>query len=1027
MIKFLLQRPISVFMVFLAFVIVGIITYKTLPVSLLPDIAIPEITVQITDDDMSARELENTVVKPIRRQLMQTGNLRDIHSETRNGSSILRMKFEYGTNTDLAFIEVNEKMDAAMNNLPRHFRRPRVIKASATDIPVFYLNLSLKEDQAYKTTNEDKFLDLSDFAENIVKRRIEQLPQVAMADLTGRMHRHVEIVPDMQILKSASITLRDIENALKSNNIEPGSMLVRDGYYEYNIKFSSLLRNTEDIKNIYLQKNGRLFQLKDLAKVSLVRQAETGLSLINGKRGISIGIIKQADDTMESLKNSLHATLQDLKTNYPEIEFSINRNQTELLDYTISNLKQNLSLGFVLVFIVALLFLGDAKSPLVIGISMLVSLITSFVFFYLFGQSINIISLSGLILALGMMIDSSIIVTDIITQYHRQGYPLIVSCIKGTNEVITPILSSTFTTIAVFLPLVFMSGIAGAIFFAQAFAVSVGLLVSYFTGIMLLPVLYQWIYGMKLKPNRLGTFFAKTKQFLDHWSNLLYDKGIDFIFRHKLATVLFVALSIPFCIIMFRQMPKSTMPHIEHTETLVKLDWNENIHVDENKKRVLQLMQTCDSFACDHAAYIGHRQYLLDKENDLSPSEAQLYFKSQNSSELKQLQNHISQWIQVHYPQTLLSFSPPKNIFEKIFDRSEADLVVQLYPTRRDETPEVSSIRKLENDLLSSTRTKAESVPFEQELTLHIDKEKLLLYNVEYSEVYQTLKTAFRENKVATLRSFQEYLPISLLGKKQSIEEVLHNTLIPSQKRKEQEDAALIPLHALVRLHRGEGLKTIIAGKDGEYIPLKYYEVKKTEQLIQEVESTLQKDETWDCSFAGAFFSNQKMLGELVIVLLVSILLMYFILSSQFESFLQPLIVLIEIPIDIAWALLILWLSGNTLNLMSAIGLIVTSGIIINDSILKIDMINELRKTGRPLMEAIHTAGLKRLRAIIMTSLTTIFAMVPLLFSFDLGSELQKPLAIAMIATMLVGIFVSLFVVPLVYWIIYHRDRKSVE
>lgn len=236
MIKFLLQRPIAVLMVFLACVIIGIITYSTLPVSLLPDIAIPEITVQVTGDNMSARELENTVVKPARRQLMQTGKLRDIRSETRDGSALVRLKFDYGTNTDLAFIEVNEKIDAAMNSLPRDFRRPRVIKASATDIPVFYLNLTLKDDKPYSPTDEQKFLDLSDFADNVVKRRIEQLPEVAMADMTGLMYRHLQIVPDLNRLESASISLNDIENVLAANNIEPGSMTVRDGYYEYNIK-----------------------------------------------------------------------------------------------------------------------------------------------------------------------------------------------------------------------------------------------------------------------------------------------------------------------------------------------------------------------------------------------------------------------------------------------------------------------------------------------------------------------------------------------------------------------------------------------------------------------------------------------------------------------------------------------------------------------------------------------------------------------------------------------------------------------
>ena len=1020
MIKFLLQRPVAVLMVFLACVIIGIITYATLPVSLLPDIAIPEITVQITGDNMSARELENTAVKPVRRQLMQTGKLRDIRSETRDGSAIIRLKFDYGTHTDLAFIEVNEKIDAAMNNLPRDFRRPRVIKASAADIPVFYLNLTLKDDKPYTVTDEQKFLDLSEFADNIVKRRIEQLSEVAMADMTGLMHRHVQIVPDIDKLKSASINLNDIERTLAANNIEPGSMIVRDGYYEYNIKFSSLLRTPDDVRNIYLRKDERIFQLKDLAKINVVRQAETGLSLINGKRAVTLGIIKQADETMKNLKNSLGETITDLERSYPDVEFTINRNQTELLDYTISNLKENLSLGFLLVFIVALLFLGDAQSPIVIGISMVTSLVTSFIFFYLFGQSLNIISLSGLILALGMMIDSSIIVTDIISQYRMQGTSLEDACIRGTNEVITPILSSTFTTIAVFVPLVFMSGIAGAIFFAQAFAVSVGLLVSYFTGIMLLPVLYKIIYGIRFRKLAAGNFFVRVQEGIDRWAFGWYDRGIEWVFRHKTVTFLFLLLSIPFCVLMFRIMPKSTMPHIDHTETMVMVEWNENIHVDENNRRICELMKYADTLTIEHAGYVGHRQYLLDKENDLSPSEARLYFRTAKASDIDKLKDHLTQWTKTNYPQSVITFSPPENIFEKIFDTSEADVVAQLYPVKRDHIPDAAAIRHIEQRLKSATEVEAEGIPFEQQFTVAIDKEKLLLYDVDYNEVYRTLRTAFRENRIATLRSYQQYLPISLAGKQQTVEEVLRETLVQTVPATGRASMS-IPLQALISISRGEDVKTIVAGKNGEYVPINYYDVKDPEALIKKADEAIRSDTSWEAVFGGSFFSNQQMLGELVVILLVSMLLMYFILSSQFESFLQPLIVLAEIPIDIGFALALLWLTGHTLNLMSAIGLIVTSGIIINDSILKLDMINELRKQGIPLMEAIHTAGVKRLRAIIMTSLTTIFAMVPLLFSFDLGSELQKPLALAMIGTMIIGVLVSLFIIPLIYWVIYRK------
>ena len=398
MIRFLLQRPIAVLMAFTACFIVGLVTYFTIPVSLLPDIAIPEITVQISGQNTSARELENTVVKPVRLQLMQVAGLRDIHSETRDGAGIIRLSFNFGTNTDLAFIEVNEKIDAAMNYLPREVERPRVVKASATDIPVFCLNLTLKTIE-----NDEAFLDLCQFAETVIKRRIEQLPEVAMVDITGILGRQLQIVPDMKLLDMADITLNDLESALSANNIEPGSMTVRDGYYEYNIKFSTLLRTPEDVQNIYIRKNDRIFQIKDLAKVAVVPEKETGLSLANGERAVTLAVIKQADENMDNMKEALAEVTDYFKSIYPDIEFTITRNQTELLDYTISNLKQNLSLGFLFICIVAILFLGDVKSPAVIGLSMVVSIIISFLFFYLFNMSLNIISLSGLILALGMM------------------------------------------------------------------------------------------------------------------------------------------------------------------------------------------------------------------------------------------------------------------------------------------------------------------------------------------------------------------------------------------------------------------------------------------------------------------------------------------------------------------------------------------------------------------------------------------------------------------------------------------------
>ena len=1022
MIKFLLRRPIAVLMAFTACFIIGLVTYSTLPVSLLPDIAIPEITVQVSAANTSARELENTIVKPLRSQLIQVSTLKDIHSESRDGAGIIRLSFEFGTNTDLAFIEVNEKIDAAMNYLPKETERPKVIKASATDIPVFYLNLTLKNDSAYSTTTgQHSFLDLCEFAESVIKRRIEQLEEVAMVDVTGLVERQVQIVPDEDKLAMMGLAIGDIESALSSNNVEPGSMTVRDGYYEYNIKFSTLLRTAEDVENIYLRKDDRIVRLKDFCKVNIVPVKEKGVSLSNGKRAVTLAVIKQADENMDKMKNSLVGTMEYFRRVYPDIDFSISRNQTELLDFTISNLQQNLSLGFLFICLVAVLFLGDVKSPLVIGLSMVVSIVISFVFFYLCHMSLNIISLAGLILALGMMIDSSIIVTENISQYRERGYSLRRACITGTSEVVTPMLSSSLTTIAVFAPLIFMSGIAGAIFYDQAFSVTVGLLVSYFTGIMLLPVLYLLVYRAGIRTRkRKWLSFTFNNPVKDHTLDRFYDAGVDRVFRHKTFSVLFCAVSIPLCVFFFFFIDKERMPGIEENELVVRIEWNENIHVDENRKRVDALFKELDGRSLEQTASVGRQDFILNRERELSSSEAELYFRTETSGEIAPLEQEIYRRLKERYPLSVISFSPPETVFEKLFVTGEPDITAEFYARNRAQAPVAETIRNLEHELAEETGTNPTGIAFENQLDLSVSKERLLLYRVSYNELYRVLKTAFRENSVTMLHSYQQYLPITIAGSEKTVNRVLQETLVQTQPDN-QGNIEYIPLRELVKVTPTEDLKSITAGRNGEFVPFDFYGVRDAEKLIKDVKRVAGNTGDWDTGFSGSFFSNREMLDELVVILLVSLLLMYFILAAQFESFLQPLLVLAEIPIDVAFALLLLWVCGHTLNLMSAIGLIVTCGIVINDSILKLDAINELRKSGVPLLEAIHEAGRRRLRPIIMTSLTTVSAMVPLLFSSDMGSELQKPLSVAMIGTMAVGTAVSLFIIPLLYWFIYRR------
>lgn len=493
---------------------------------------------------------------------------------------------------------------------------------------------------------------------------------------------------------------------------------------------------------------------------------------------------------------------------------------------------------------------------------------------------------------------------------------------------------------------------------------------------------------------------------------------MDFCFRHKWPLVAATLLTVPLCVMLFLIMPQQKMPDIDTCETIVHIDWNENISLDENRRRVLSLT---DSATIMSSAYVGPQDYLLNSDIDLSSAEAELYFMTSSPSGIEPLRKRIAKKISNEHPSATVSFSKTENVFEKIFSSGEADIEARIHSVSGNSDSEAVDMMKLRERLESATGTTLSPIPLRNQIEVAIDRDLLSLYNVDYSEVQRALRTAFKGNEVSTLRSFQEYTPIEITERDMDIQETIGSLFVRSRADK-LGNRTEIPLRNLIRTSESQGLKTITAGEAGEYVPMEFDAEGNEENLMEIVSETVRDDGRHEVDFAGSFFSNSRMMKELTAILLVSLLMVYFILCAQFGSFLQPLIVLLEIPVDTAFALLSLMLFGQTLNLMSAIGIIVTCGIVVNDSILKLDAINELRKKGIPLVEAIHTAGRRRLKAIIMTSMTTIFAMLPVLFTSDMGSELQRPLAIAMIGSMVVGTAVSIFIIPLFYWLIYRHN-----
>ncbi|MFS4456911.1 efflux RND transporter permease subunit [Maribacter sp. 2304DJ31-5] len=1011
MVNFLIHRPIAVLMTALGVVILGLLAMGYVPISLMPDIDVPEITIQVDGGNMSARELEGAVVKPLRSHLVQLHGLEDVKSETSNGRALIKIKFVHGTPMGYAFVEVNEKVDRAMAGLPRDLERPRVIRASATDIPVFYLNLTLKDKEGIDSNGQitQEFLDFNRFANKVVRKRIEQIPEVAMVDISGLIHPQIIVVPDEHKLIALGLGLGDLESAIKKEDLEIGSILVKDSQYQYNLRLGSTLSNISDLGNIHIRKDDRIFQLKDLAVIKELPQKRKGAVLHNGKEAVTMAIIKQDGARMENLKKALDKSMGSMEKDYPEIDFSIVRDQTRLLDHAIVSLGQSLFWGTLLAFLIMFLFLRDVKSPLLIGIGIPISMVVCLLFFHLFHISVNIISLSGLILGIGLMIDNSIIVIDNIAQYREMGHTLPLACVKGVNEVFRPLLSSVLTTCAVFIPLIFLSGITGALFYDQAMAITIGLCVSLLVSITLLPVLYRLIHLKKGRLYRMGRSLEKWNR-IDYGTR--YEKGFRGVMKKQVMAFTVFGILALLSAVLFMILPKEQMPKLTNTETLATIDWNEPINVEEGKRRIVHMLGSMGDNLKEYNALVGQQQFLLDRNTNAQSSQSTLYLHAGMENGLEAIKRSLTNQLQKDYSMAIVNFENVDNLFTLIFSDDLAPLTAKIRSVENIGSSQNGRLEKLIHELQENLpHTSMQPIAWEDQIALSADPEKMIVYGVSKNLMDNALKSAFNEKEVLSLVENQDFVPVILGGREKTIQEVLQETTVKTN------DSTYYNVNDFLTKAHTKDLRTITAGKEGEYYPVDFFINRRQEkEVVGITKSIVGQNRDYDVSFGGSLINNRKLVGELAVVLAITLLLLYFILASQFESLVLPFIILMEVPVAMAGAFFFLLIFGMGINLMSMIGIVVMSGIIINDSILKMDTILQLQRQGHSLLRALIVAGQRRLKPILMTSLTTILALVPVLLTGGLGGELQAPLAVALIGGMLIGTLVSLYFIPLCYY-----------
>ena len=1007
MLKHIIDRPIGVSMALLVVVVLGIVSLHFIPVSLIPEVDIPSITVQATEASFSAREMDERVVTPLRNQLIQVNGLQDIVCEARDGNATIRLTFNHGAKMDYLFIEVNEKIDRAMGSLPR-MDRPKVVKASASDIPVFFINIS--------QPSNSNITALSRLAREVLAKRIEQLPEVAMVDISGLVNEEILIIPDETRISHSGLTTTQIEQAIKASDISLGSLTIRDEQYQYGVKFDARSSSPQDIANIWFHCGDRLLQVKDVAHVECVPAKRTGMVRSNGTQAICMAVIKQSDARIGAMKKAMSELLEHFKNDYPELTFQVTRDQTELLEYSIQSLIWNIILGIVLSCLVIFLFMQDFRSPALVSLTIPTALILSMLLFYVIGISLNIISLSGLLLGVGMMADNTIILIDNITERWKRGDTLRDAVLTGTREVTGPMLSSVLTTCAVFIPLIFVSGIAGELFYDEAMAVTIVLFSSFIVTITVIPVFYWcWYKGMSsFSPSRL-LLSINPEGVLQKWD----DRRTIWWMGHSKIAWAVIGLSAIGAGLCFTYMHKERLPEMTQTDALLQLEWNDRISAEENEQRIIELESFISRNAYDVTSLVGTQQFLLNHSEEQGINEAQIYFRCEDSKTFKSLQARLDTLLDNNPNLASWAIQPAGNLFDVTFGDDRAMLTARLRPIREN-VIHMDQLRSAMKDI--RTAIPEEHIPAiitRMDVLFTADAEKMALYDISYGELSTLLKQSLNENHLFSVVSGPQSLPVITGTDKKNLTEILTGVFI-------EKNGVRIPIMEVMRQSYAEDLKTLISGPEGCYYPVDLQPVKaNADDIIMKVRQAIRSNDAYDVSFSGSLFSTRKMVRELLVILLVSILLLYLILAIQFESLVQPLIILSELVVDIFIAIAAIWIIGLSINLMSLIGLVVVCGIVINDSILKIDTINKLRAEGVKLRDAVITASRRRMKAIIMTSLTTILAIIPFLSRGSMGADLQYPMCLVIIVGMISGTLVSLFLVPALYCSIYAREPDA--
>ncbi len=1011
--RFALNRPVTVLMAFAAVVLIGVISWYRLPVELLPSLNYPQMTIMTSYENVAPPEIETLISKPLEEAAGTVQGVTRVTSVSKEGVSLVTLDFDWGVDMSMAALDVREKIDAISDALPRDMETPVIIKFDPTSLPVMTLGISGQVGMA----------NLTRIASEEIKQKLERVPGVALARISGAVEREILVSVDQGRLFAYGIPISRVVERLKEANFNFPGGRIEQGKHEIRIRTMGQFESLKDLEKVVIATTRTKIPvfLRDVATVRDTFKERTSYFTVNGAQSVGISIFKQADSNTVRVAKNVRGVLDQLRGKLePRVHLSVVYDQATFIEDAISDLEFAGIIGGAIAFLVLLLFLGRFSSALIITTAIPISVFGAFALMYLMGISLNIMSLGGLALGVGLLVDNGIVILENIHRHRRDGTAVRDAVIAGTEEMYTPVMASTFAHIVVFLPILFVQGITGKFFSQLALTISFSLVLSIFVALALNPMLEARSLSAR-KAGFFRNFFGRIADRAMGFTAGLYRKGLALALANKKKVIFGTALIFLMSISLIPVIGREFLPRVDQGSFVVQVTTPPGTTLESTGGTALQIGEILSEVPeiKDVFINIGYdkkekvESVLGENKTNVAKVTAVLREERKRSTTevVSGVRSNIAEipGIQVDYifNQDVTQFIRQKQRVPELLEISGPDMA-----TLRALSREVVERLKTVDGLKDVTSSLGEEEP---EIQISVDREKAASYGLNVKEIGDTLKTAMDGEVATKYRDQAQDVDILVRLRKGDRQSILGLQKIFIHTRKGE----AIPLSEVAVLTRAVRLRRI-QRRDLSRVCLVSANVSGMTQsdAMEKVRAAI-RDITVPPEYDIAMSAQEKEMGRsfrgLSFALLLSVVLVYMLLASLFESFLYPFIIMLSVPLAAVGVFLALFLTGKSVSLGVYIGGIMLGGIVVNNSIILVDYINTLRKRGLPREEAIFEGGLARLRPILMTAMTTIFGLVPLALAVGKGAEIRSPLAITVIGGLTTSTVMTLIVVPVMY------------